>query len=58
MQKNADDLVQVNAKIPRKFRANAVAASRMLGTTVSEIIVQALEDAIAKAKQEDGEIAL
>ena len=57
MNKNPDEIVSVNAKIPRSFRTDAVIASRQLGTTVSEIIVNALNEAIAKAKQKDKAIA-
>ena len=56
-QLDPEEIVSVNAKVSREFRAKAVIASRLLGTTVSEIIVNALNEAIAKAKQKDKAIA-
>lgn len=43
------DLVHITARVDRSFRSEAVIASRRLGTTVSDLIVEALEAAIAKA---------
>lgn len=57
MDKDPNEIVSVNAKIPRGFRDSAVISSRKLGTTVSETIVIALEDLIARANQKDKAIA-
>lgn len=48
--KDPNEIVCVNAKIKRGKRSDAVIASRKLGTTVSDIIITALEEAIAKAE--------
>ena len=57
MDRDLNQIVSVGAKIPLGFRSDAMIAARKLGTTVSNVIVKALEETIAKANQEDGAIS-
>ena len=58
MDRDLNQIVSVGAKIPLGFRSDAMIAARKLGTTVSDVIVKALEETIAKAKQKDGAASL
>jgi hypothetical protein len=46
--KNPEDLVLINVRLPRRFRTRAAIAAKKLDKPISEILVKALEDAIAK----------
>ena len=47
--KQPDDNVLINVRVTRKFRTNAGIASKTLDKPISEILIEALEKAIAEA---------
>jgi hypothetical protein len=55
--KQPDDNVLINVRVTRKFRTDAAIASKTLDKPISEIVVEALEKAIAQAKAKSDEVA-